>query len=45
MAKGAASEDGARRSQTEAECEPLLFDWQAITENAHEVVITLYNGI
>lgn len=33
------AEDGARPKPTEAECEPVLFGWQAIDPNAREVLI------
>ena len=39
MAKRRAAQDGAKPVPTEAECEPILFGWQAIPENAREVVI------
>lgn len=40
MAKVRKAEDGAKPKPTEAECEKILFGWQAIDQNAREVVIT-----
>lgn len=34
------AEDGAKPKPTEAECEPILFGWQAIDSAAREVVLT-----
>jgi twinkle protein len=40
MAKSRAAEDGAKPKPTAANCEPVLFGWQAMPETAREVVIT-----
>lgn len=40
MAKTRKAFDGARPMPTAANCEPILFGWQAIPANAREVVIT-----
>jgi twinkle protein len=32
--------DGAKPVPTEAECEPILFGWQAIPENARSIILT-----
>ena len=40
MAKERKAEDGAKPKPTAAECEPVLFGWQAIPSDAREVVIT-----
>lgn len=40
MAKARDAEDGTKPVPTAANCEPVLFGWQAINENAREVVIT-----
>lgn len=40
MAKTRKAEDGAAPKPTAANCEPVLFGWQAIPANAREIVIT-----
>ena len=40
LAKTRKAEDGAAPKPTAAECEPVLFGWQAVPENAREIVIT-----
>jgi twinkle protein len=40
LAKSRKAEDGARPKPTAADCEPILFGWQAIPSFAREVVIT-----
>src|SRR5690606_20257258 len=40
MAKIRKAEDGAKPRPTAADCEPVLFGWQAIPENVREVVLT-----
>lgn len=40
LAKSRKAEDGAKPRPTAADCEPVLFGWQAIPANAREVVIT-----
>lgn len=40
LAKARKAEDGAKPRPTAANCEPVLFGWQAIHEGAREVVIT-----
>lgn len=40
LAKSRKAVDGAAPKPTAANCEPILFGWQAIPENAREVVIT-----
>jgi twinkle protein len=40
LAKARKAEDGARPKPTAADCEPVLFGWQAIPATAREVVIT-----
>src|SRR5690606_4642652 len=40
LAKSRKAEDGAKPKPTAADCEPVLFGWQAIPSNAREVVIT-----
>jgi len=39
MIKRRAPEEGAKPVPTEAECEPILFGWQAVPDDAREVVI------
>lgn len=39
LAKEREAVDGAKPKPTAADCEPVLFGWQAIPENAREVVI------
>lgn len=39
MAKVRKAEDGARPKPTAADCEPVLFGWQAVDPNAREVLI------
>lgn len=40
LVKTRKAEDGAKPKPTSAGCEPVLFGWQAISDNAREVVIT-----
>jgi twinkle protein len=40
LAKSRKAEDGAKPKPTAADCEPILFGWQAIPANAREVIIT-----
>jgi len=40
LIKSRTAEDGAKPKPTSANCEPILFGWQAIPENAREIVIT-----
>lgn len=40
LAKARKAEDGAKPIPTAANCEPVLFGWQAIPVNARELVIT-----
>ena len=40
MAKARKAEDGARPKPTAANCEPVLFGWQAIAPDARTVIIT-----
>jgi twinkle protein len=40
MAKSRKAIDGAKPKPTAADCEPVLFGWQAIPEGAREIVIT-----
>lgn len=40
MAKSRPAQDGAKPKPTAANCEPVLFGWQAMPETAREVVIT-----
>lgn len=40
LAKARKAEDGASPRPTAANCEPILFGWQAIPPNARELVIT-----
>ncbi len=40
MAKARKAEDGAAPKPTAANCEPVLFGWQAIPDDAREVVLT-----
>lgn len=40
LAKSRAAEDGASPRPTSANCEPVLFGWQALPEDAREVIIT-----
>lgn len=40
LAKARKAEDGAKPKPTAANCEPVLFGWQAIPSDAREVVIT-----
>lgn len=40
LAKARKAEDGAKPKPTAADCEPVLFGWQAIPSHAREVVIT-----
>lgn len=40
MAKRRRAEDGAKPKPTAADCEPILFGWQAVPENERAVVIT-----
>src|SRR5690606_14659374 len=40
LAKSRKAEDGAAPRPTAANCEPVLFGWQAIPDKAREVVIT-----
>lgn len=40
LAKSRRAEDGAKPKPTAADCEPVLFGWQAIPESSREVVIT-----
>lgn len=40
LAKARKAEDGAKPKPTAANCEPILFGWQAIPANAREVIIT-----
>lgn len=40
MAKVRKAEDGAKPMPTAANCEPILFGWQAMPDDAREVVIT-----
>lgn len=40
LAKSRKAEDGAKPRPTAANCEPILFGWQAIPANARSVVIT-----
>jgi twinkle protein len=40
LAKSRKAEDGAKPKPTAADCEPVLFGWQAIPSHAREVVIT-----
>lgn len=40
MAKVRKAEDGAKPKPTAANCEPVLFGWQAVPDSAREIVIT-----
>ncbi|PZM07598.1 toprim domain-containing protein [Rhizobium tubonense] len=40
LAKSRKAEDGAKPVPTAANCEPVLFGWQAIAPNAREIIIT-----
>jgi twinkle protein len=40
LAKSRKAEDGAKPKPTAADCEPVLFGWQAIPSDAREIVIT-----
>lgn len=40
MAKSRPATDGAKPKPTAADCEPVLFGWQAIPDSARQVVIT-----
>lgn len=40
MAKTRTAENGAAPKPTAADCEPILFGWQAIPDSAREIVIT-----
>ena len=40
MAKSRKAEDGASPKPTAANCEPVLFGWQAIPESAREIILT-----
>jgi twinkle protein len=40
LAKARKAEDGASPKPTAANCEPILFGWQAIPDDAREVIIT-----
>lgn len=40
LAKSRRAEDGAKPKPTAADCEPVLFGWQAIPANAREIIIT-----
>lgn len=40
LAKSRKAEDGAKPKPTAAECEPVLFGWQAVADNAREIIIT-----
>jgi twinkle protein len=40
LAKARKAEDGAKPRPTAANCEPILFGWQAVPADAREVVIT-----
>lgn len=40
LAKAREAVDGAKPVPTAANCEPILFGWQAVSENAREVVLT-----
>lgn len=40
LAKARKAEDGAKPRPTAANCEPILFGWQAVPDNAREVIIT-----
>lgn len=40
MAKAREAIDGAKPRPTAANCEPILFGWQAVPEDAREIVIT-----
>lgn len=40
LAKARKAEDGAKPKPTAANCEPILFGWQAVPPNAREVIIT-----
>jgi twinkle protein len=40
LAKARKAEDGAKPKPTAADCEPVLFGWQAIPESAREIIIT-----
>lgn len=40
LAKARKAVDGARPAPTTADCEPILFGWQAVPDNAREIIIT-----
>lgn len=40
MAKARKAEDGASPRPTAANCEPILFGWQAVPDSAREIIIT-----
>lgn len=40
LAKARKAEDGAKPRPTAADCEPILFGWQAVPSNAREIIIT-----
>lgn len=40
LAKARKAEDGAKPRPTAADCEPILFGWQAVDPNAREIIIT-----
>lgn len=40
MAKARKAEDGAKPKPTAADCEPILFGWQAMPDNSRDLVIT-----
>lgn len=40
LVKRRKAEDGASPTPTEANCEPVLFGWQAVPENAREIILT-----
>lgn len=40
LAKTRKAENGASPKPTAANCEPILFGWQAVPENAREIIIT-----
>lgn len=40
LAKARKAEDGASPRPTAAGCEPILFGWQAVDENARDIIIT-----
>ena len=40
LAKSRKAEDGAKPKPTAADCEPILFGWQAMPANSRDVVIT-----